>query len=1363
MKKNKKGFSLVELIAVIIIIGIIALIAVPVVSNYVNNSKDKTYITYENSMTQAAENKVLTCESDASLKCVLPDTVNEKTKIQLYELIEQGFIDNMKNPDSEEFCDADRSYVEVTKTGLSDYEYEACLYCGDYETEGVCKTVTLDNDDPECGEITGESTRWTKENRTISIKCSDRTSGCEKQTFSKTFTTTTKEGTITIQDKSGRTKQCPVKVYVDKTLPTCELEVVEGDYISSAGWYSLNAKVKLKSTGDNESGLLTYGIGTSLENRNYDKETEITVGSGITTVVGYVKDLSGNEGVCGLDVRVGTSVPTFKFYYGYPIYPNKEKYTLSQITESPAQTLKTTGTNPTMTFTGLSHYGEIDKVRVTLTGNPSTATKASILSNGTVIGQGAIKTNSNVVEITIPKRSYDTLGLKLGELNNKTYNVSKIEVLTTRGNIITNQSVTVYVEQTDEGMKTTEATFNNGGNWQTELYKTFGSITTDVIKTRNKIAMESAPQTFSITEIDKVVPAVKITATKKTSGTAVASNTWSNEELTYVLEKTQSGRSGFKIYYCKDTANTCNPTTEVQDKAQIKAYNTTTGEYYIRYKIVSGSGNESAVGSYHAKVDTNKPTVNITATKKTSGTEVASNTWTDESLNFKFTQTGVGGSGATIYYCKDTANTCNPTTTIANNTTLSSYNTTTGTYYIRYKIKTGSGTESEIKTYIAKIDRADPTCTISQNVTIETKGTVVLTIINGTSDSGIISSGYSWTSKTSGFSTTKTKTVEINGTYTAWVKAESGRVGSCSITISNITLCDAGKYRDNTGYCATCPAGSYCPGKGNPTCPSGYTSAAGATAQNKCYMNVPDGKYVNKANDSSPTQCAAGTAKAAHTVYYGSTSSCGQCAAGTYSTAGAKSCTTCPTGYTSAAGATAQNKCYMNVPDGKYINKANDSSPTQCAAGTAKAAHTVNYGSTSSCGQCTAGTYSTAGAKSCTTCPSGYTSAAGATAQNKCYMNVPDGKYVNKANDSSPTQCAAGTAKAAHTVNYGSTSSCGQCAAGTYSAAGAKSCTQCAAGSYSGAGATSCTKCAAGKSSPAGSTSASACTNCAAGKYSVSGGTCQNCAAGTYSGAGASSCTKCVAGSYSGAGASACTACGAGKTSAAGSTSASACTSCTNSTGVHTWTTQTWNTNNTVSNLCKASKCKANYYVNGNSCSSCPTGTITDAGNTSTSCRPNVFTLTYNNNSGTGCTTKQVTYNQAYGTLCTPTRTGYTFMGWYTTLNGSTQVTSSSIYSTNGASTIYAKWQDKTPPTCTVTKTATGISGVNVKINCNDAGSGCSGWTENGLKASKTFTVTDGAGNKGTCSVTIQSKNVNCNSCYYGSNTCSYGCDKSYY
>ena len=118
--------------------------------------------------------------------------------------------------------------------------------------------------------------------------------------------------------------------------------------------------------------------------------------------------------------------------------------------------------------------------------------------------------------------------------------------------------------------------------------------------------------------------------------------------------------------------------------------------------------------------------------------------------------------------------------------------------------------------------------------------------------------------------------------------------------------------------------GSYCPGASNKiSCPSGYTSAAGSSAISNCYVSVAAGKYIATANSSTQSTCAAGKYKAAHTVYYGSTSSCSTCSGGTYSAAGASSCTSCPSGYTSASGATAQNKCYISVAAGKYLGTAN--------------------------------------------------------------------------------------------------------------------------------------------------------------------------------------------------------------------------------------------------------------------------------------------------------------------------------------------------------------------------------------------------------------------------------------------------------
>ncbi len=103
--------------------------------------------------------------------------------------------------------------------------------------------------------------------------------------------------------------------------------------------------------------------------------------------------------------------------------------------------------------------------------------------------------------------------------------------------------------------------------------------------------------------IDSVEPSLKVTATKKGTTQQVADNTWTDTGLNFNFKVESKGPSGVRIYYCQDTNDSCNPNTEVTDNANITAYNTEIGEYYIRYKIVSGAGKTKS-GSYHAKVDT---------------------------------------------------------------------------------------------------------------------------------------------------------------------------------------------------------------------------------------------------------------------------------------------------------------------------------------------------------------------------------------------------------------------------------------------------------------------------------------------------------------------------------------------------------------------------------------------------------------------------------------------------------------------------------------------------------------------------------------------------------------------------------------
>ena len=227
----------------------------------------------------------------------------------------------------------------------------------------------------------------------------------------------------------------------------------------------------------------------------------------------------------------------------------------------------------------------------------------------------------------------------------------------------------------------------------------------------NGLGKSSSTYSFNA-KVETGTPSVTITANKATSGTAILSGVYSNEGLKFTFKGSNIGVSGATIKYCKDTANTCTPSVTAQNEVPVTGYVNEVGTYYIRYSISNGLGKSSSVGSYEAKVDTSVPSVTINVKKYTSGTTVATNTYSDEGLKFLFTQSNVGSSGATIKYCKDTTNTCTPSSTATNNTEITSYYGTTGLYYIRYKIISGVFNESEVKSFTAKVDTNTPKVTI---------------------------------------------------------------------------------------------------------------------------------------------------------------------------------------------------------------------------------------------------------------------------------------------------------------------------------------------------------------------------------------------------------------------------------------------------------------------------------------------------------------------------------------------------------------------------------------------------------------------------------------------------------------------------
>ena len=161
---------------------------------------------------------------------------------------------------------------------------------------------------------------------------------------------------------------------------------------------------------------------------------------------------------------------------------------------------------------------------------------------------------------------------------------------------------------------------------------------------------------------------------------------------------------------------------------------------------------------------------------------------------------------------------------------------------------------------------------------------------------------------------------DAKGTFTyscAVCDGDYGVSAACSDTMCNAhdslaSKCSASYYNPTAGgelwganstelknkLCISVGAGNWSgSGATAPTqCPAGYRDGPAATSQSGCYMNVPAGKYVKTANDSSASTCSAGYWNPAHTVYYGKTSNCNRCTGATYSdTAGASSCKQCPT------------------------------------------------------------------------------------------------------------------------------------------------------------------------------------------------------------------------------------------------------------------------------------------------------------------------------------------------------------------------------------------------------------------------------------------------------------------------------------
>ena len=156
MNLNKKGYTLIELLAVILIIGLVLGFSTYGIINAINSSKEKATALSENSIKEAAETYATEKNDDSSYWLDIIDKENKYFCTTIEELMNKGLLDKKANIKSKDFDI--HSYVLVkknkvtmvnskaeilTKDKVNSNDYKACM--GNIVNEEVTDYPKLDN------------------------------------------------------------------------------------------------------------------------------------------------------------------------------------------------------------------------------------------------------------------------------------------------------------------------------------------------------------------------------------------------------------------------------------------------------------------------------------------------------------------------------------------------------------------------------------------------------------------------------------------------------------------------------------------------------------------------------------------------------------------------------------------------------------------------------------------------------------------------------------------------------------------------------------------------------------------------------------------------------------------------------------------------------------------------------------------------------------------------------------------------------------------------------------------------------------------------------------------------------------------
>ena len=146
--KNKKGFTMIELLATVTILGILMTITIGYAMRLINKSKNDSMEQQAKLVTTAAESYFQAHREQ------LPRLVGQTTKIPISTLLETNYLKKEIKNAKGESC-MEKSFITAHKDSRTKYTYKAYLYCGNdtvpSTTSPLGPNITIDF----CREETG--------------------------------------------------------------------------------------------------------------------------------------------------------------------------------------------------------------------------------------------------------------------------------------------------------------------------------------------------------------------------------------------------------------------------------------------------------------------------------------------------------------------------------------------------------------------------------------------------------------------------------------------------------------------------------------------------------------------------------------------------------------------------------------------------------------------------------------------------------------------------------------------------------------------------------------------------------------------------------------------------------------------------------------------------------------------------------------------------------------------------------------------------------------------------------------------------------------------------------------------------------